>query len=154
MQSRSSELFAAEREFDLSRAFQEVAARANAARVTIYPVNGGGLTTNSVADVSQQADRRYTPTPNNDRVRAVNVKAGPGILAEETGGVRDLRTRTDLRSPSRRSQTTCAAATLSASARPTRRMGAATRCAWKSGARASRFGTASRTSTSRQARRR
>jgi VWFA-related protein len=87
MQSHSSELYAAEQEFDLSRAFQKVAARANAARVTIYPVDGGGLTTNSIADVSQQGDRRYTPTPNNDRVRAANVKAGPGILAEETGGV-------------------------------------------------------------------
>lgn len=86
LRSHSSELYAAEREFDLSHAFQEVAARANAARVTIYPVDAGGLTTNSIADVSQP-DRRFTPTPNNDRVRSANVEAGPSILADETGGV-------------------------------------------------------------------
>jgi VWFA-related protein len=83
--NKASELLAAEREFDLSRAFQELAARANAARVTIYPLDGRGLTTYSAGDVSQES-RRYTPTARNDAVRNANLKAGPWILAEETGG--------------------------------------------------------------------
>jgi VWFA-related protein len=82
--SHASELLAAEQEFDLSRAFRELGARANAARVTIYPIDGGGLTTWSVGDVSQS--RRYTPTARNDAVRRANLKAGPWILADETGG--------------------------------------------------------------------
>ena len=86
MASRASELVAPMQEFDLSRALQDLAARANAARVTIYPVDGGGLATFSVSDVSR-GDRRYTPTPRNDSVRTANLKAGPWILAEETGGI-------------------------------------------------------------------
>lgn len=86
MSSRASELFAPMQEFDLARALKDLAARANAARVTIYPIDGGGLATFSAADVSR-SDRRYTPTPRNDSVRAANLKAGPLILADETGGV-------------------------------------------------------------------
>jgi VWFA-related protein len=85
-QNRPSDLYAPAQEFDLSRALRELAARASAARVTIYPIDGAGLTTHSIADASQPG-RRFTPSPGNDLVRAANVRAGPQILAEYTGGV-------------------------------------------------------------------
>jgi VWFA-related protein len=86
LQSHASELFSAAQPFDLSRSLQELAARANAARVTLYPIDGAGLTAPSSSDVSF-ADRRFTPTARNDFVRRVNLKAGPGILADQTGGL-------------------------------------------------------------------
>jgi VWFA-related protein len=78
-------LFAPLREYDMSRAFQAVAARANAARVTLYPVDASGLQGFSSADVSQ-ASRRFVPSPKTDMIRAANLRAGQSILAEETGG--------------------------------------------------------------------
>jgi VWFA-related protein len=72
-------------EHDMSRALQDLAARASAARVTVYPVDAAGLRPPSVADVSY-GDRRFTPSPRNDSVREANLRAGPWILAEETGG--------------------------------------------------------------------
>jgi VWFA-related protein len=72
--------------YDLSRDWQELAARANAARVTFYPVDAAGLRTASVADVAHE-QRRFAPTSSNDRVREANERAAPGILAEATGGV-------------------------------------------------------------------
>jgi VWFA-related protein len=72
-------------EFDLARALQRMAARANAARVTIYPLDGEGLRGHSLADVSH-ADRRYTPSPANDWIRESNRRSGTWIMANETGG--------------------------------------------------------------------
>lgn len=80
-----SALFAPMQEYDMSRAFQALAARANAARVTLYPVDGSGLQGFSLADVSQ-ANRRFVPSPKTDAIRVTNLKAGQSILAEETGG--------------------------------------------------------------------
>jgi VWFA-related protein len=80
-----SALFAPMQEYDLSRAFQALAARANAARVTLYPVDASGLQAFSLTDVSQ-ANRRFVPSPKTDAIRVTNLKAGPSILAEETGG--------------------------------------------------------------------
>jgi hypothetical protein len=71
---------------DLSRALRELAARANAARVTLYAIDGAGLTTLSSADVSY-GDRRFTPSAHNDLVLRTNLRAGPSILADQTGGV-------------------------------------------------------------------
>jgi VWFA-related protein len=79
------ELFAPLHEYDMSRAFQALAARANAARVTLYPVDGSGLAGFSVGDVSQ-ASRQFVPSPQTDMIRMANLKAGQSILAEETGG--------------------------------------------------------------------
>jgi VWFA-related protein len=80
-----SALFAPMQEYDMSRAFQALAARANAARVTLYPIDGSGLQGFSLADVSQ-ANRRFVPSPKTDAIRVTNLKAGQSILAEETGG--------------------------------------------------------------------
>lgn len=80
-----STLFAPMQEYDLSRAFQALAARANAARVTLYPIDASGLQGFSVGDVSQ-ANRLFVPSPKTDMIRTANLKAGQSILAEETGG--------------------------------------------------------------------
>ncbi|MGE0454291.1 MAG: VWA domain-containing protein [Vicinamibacteria bacterium] len=80
-----SQLFAAMQEADMSAGLKQAAARANAARVTIYPLDAAGLTTASASDVSH-GSRRYAPTPRNDSVREANLRAGPFILAEQTGG--------------------------------------------------------------------
>ena len=82
----ASSLLAPMNEIDLSTVLRALAARAGAARVTIYPLDGGGLSTHSVADVSY-ADRRYVPSAQTDTIRATNLQAGEWILAEETGGV-------------------------------------------------------------------
>lgn len=72
--------------YDVSRLLQELAARANAARVTLYPVDAAGLTSPSTGDPSNDS-RRFTPSARNDSVARANFRAGPGILADETGGV-------------------------------------------------------------------
>jgi VWFA-related protein len=80
-----SALFSPMQEYDLSRAFQALAARANASRVTLYPVDASGVQAFSVGDVSQ-ANRSFVPSPKTDMIRAANLKAGQSILADETGG--------------------------------------------------------------------
>ncbi len=80
-----SALFSPMQEYDLSRAFQALAARANASRVTLYPVDASGVQAFSVGDVSQ-ANRLFVPSPKTDMIRAANLKAGQSILADETGG--------------------------------------------------------------------
>jgi VWFA-related protein len=85
LQRNFGEVFAPMQEHDLSRALQALAARANAARVTVFPIDGSGLQGLSAGDVSQ-ADRRFVPSPQTDMVRRANLKAGQSILAEETGG--------------------------------------------------------------------
>ena len=69
----------------MARAFQALAARANAARVTLYPIDASGLQGFSLGDPSQ-ANRRFVPSPKTDAIRVTNLKAGQSILAEETGG--------------------------------------------------------------------
>lgn len=81
-----SALIGAAIRYDVSRPLQELAARANAARVTLYPVDAAGLTSLSSGDPSH-ASRRFTPSARNDSVARANFRAGPGILADETGGV-------------------------------------------------------------------
>jgi VWFA-related protein len=80
-----STLFAPMQEYDLSRAFQALGARANAARVTLYPIDGSGLQGYSAGDLSQ-TDRRFIPSPKTDSIRFANLRAGQSILADETGG--------------------------------------------------------------------
>ncbi|MBK5256952.1 MAG: VWA domain-containing protein [Vicinamibacteria bacterium] len=76
---------AAAQEFDTSEPLRAVVARANAARVSIYPIDGGGLRPSSIADISQ-ADRRYVPSAGNDILRETNLRAPLNLLGEETGG--------------------------------------------------------------------
>ncbi|MEO5761825.1 MAG: VWA domain-containing protein, partial [Vicinamibacteria bacterium] len=81
----ASALFVPMLEFDTSQALREATARANAARVTLYPIDARGLTGFSSMDLSQ-ADRRYIPSAGNDMVKEANLTAQYHLLAEETGG--------------------------------------------------------------------
>ena len=85
LQRDFSTLVAPMQEYDLSRPLQALAARANAARATLYAIDASGLGDSSLADPSQ-ADRRFVPSPKTARIHAENLKAGQWILAEETGG--------------------------------------------------------------------
>jgi hypothetical protein len=78
-------IFAAMQEFETSPPLKEVAARANAARVTFYPIDARGLTGLSSADITQ-TDQRFVPSPRNDMVRDANLTALLHLLGEETGG--------------------------------------------------------------------
>jgi VWFA-related protein len=80
-----STLVAPMQEYDLAPALRALAARANAARVVLYPVDASGLGGYSVADPSQ-GGRQFVPSPTTDRMRTENLKSGQWILAEETGG--------------------------------------------------------------------
>ena len=91
-----STLLAPMQEYDLSRALQDLAAHANTARLTIYPLDGAGLQAPSLADVSR-AERRYTPSPRTDAVQKANREAGEWILGEETGGYPILNTNNPAR---------------------------------------------------------
>ena len=81
----ASAIFAAMQELGTAKTIQEVTARANAARVTLYPIDARGLTGLSSADISQ-ADRAYVPSAGNDMIRDANLKAPLQRLAEDTGG--------------------------------------------------------------------
>lgn len=86
----ASQIFAAMQEFETSSPLKAVTARANAARVTFYPIDARGLTTLSSADISQP-DQRYVPSARNDMVRDANLTALLHLLGEETGGFAMLK---------------------------------------------------------------
>ena len=81
----STQIFAAMQEIETSPAFKEAAARANAARVTFYPIDARGLMSATAMDMSR-GDRRYIPTAKNDFIRDANLVNSYQLLAEETGG--------------------------------------------------------------------
>src|SRR5262249_39714496 len=76
-----STLVAPMQEYDLAPALRALAARANAARVVLYPVDAKGIEGLSVADPSE-GSRRYVPSATTDRMRVENLKSGQWILAE------------------------------------------------------------------------
>jgi VWFA-related protein len=78
-------LLAPMQEYDLTSALRSLAARANASRVALYPLDAVGLGGVSLADPAE-GNRRYAPSPKTARLRAENLKAGEWILANETGG--------------------------------------------------------------------
>lgn len=80
-----SQIFAAMQEIETSSVLKDAAARANAARVTFYPIDARGLMTATAMDISR-ADRRYIPTAKNDFIRDANLVNSYQLLAEETGG--------------------------------------------------------------------
>jgi VWFA-related protein len=84
-QSDFSTLLAPMQEYDMSRAFQSLSARAGAARVTFYPVDASGLRGPPLGDLSEP-DRRYVPSTKTVAVRTQNRRAGQWILADRTGG--------------------------------------------------------------------
>jgi VWFA-related protein len=81
-----SMLLAPMRDYDMSRAFRALASRANAARVTLYPVDAAGTRGSSLAD-PEWSDRSFVPSTRTDAMRVDNLKSGQFILADETGGV-------------------------------------------------------------------
>lgn len=85
-----SRLHAAMLERDTSRLLEEVAARANRARVTFYPIDARGLASPAAMDVSR-GSRRFVPSARNDAVRDANVTALLHLLARETGGFPTLK---------------------------------------------------------------
>lgn len=85
LQREGSQIFAAMQEIETSPAFKAAAARANAARVTFYPLDARGLMSATAMDMSR-GDRRYIPTAKNDFIRDANLVNSYQLLAEETGG--------------------------------------------------------------------
>ena len=85
VQTDFSALFAPMQEYDMSRALSALAAHANAARVSFYPIDGSGVRAAALADASW-VNRRFVPSEKTGRIRAQNLKSGQEILADETGG--------------------------------------------------------------------
>lgn len=85
-----STVFAAMQEFETSPALREVTARANAARVSLYPLDSRGLAASATADFALN-DRRFAPSPRSDMVKDANLNNPLQLLAEETGGFAMLR---------------------------------------------------------------
>ena len=81
----SSQIFAAMQEIETSPTLKDAAARANAARVTFYPIDARGLMSATAMDLSR-GNRRFIPTAKNDFVRDANLVNSYQLLAEETGG--------------------------------------------------------------------
>jgi len=83
---RESSVLLESREFDASRRIQELAAQANANRVTFYTIDAGGLRTYS----SASAERQTAGTPGMstfiDSQNIYNLQAPLLTLAEDTGG--------------------------------------------------------------------
>ena len=90
MRKDASAILAPMQEFETSNLLREATARANASRVTFYPIDSRGLTGFSAADISQ-SDRRYVPSAKDDMVRDANLVNPYRLLAEETGGFAMIR---------------------------------------------------------------
>lgn len=85
LQREYSQVFAAMQEIETSAILKEASARANAARVTFYPIDARGLMTATAMDISRP-NRRYLPSAKNDFIRDANLVNPYQQLAEETGG--------------------------------------------------------------------
>jgi len=86
----ASAIYAPMQEFETSGALREATARANAARVTLYPLDSRGLEAFSSVDVSR-GDRRYVASARSDSVRDANLVNPHRLLADETGGFAIIR---------------------------------------------------------------
>ena len=98
---RQSETDALEREWDDTTRFNRLSAFSNANRVTIYPVDAGGIRASSSVDPSLSGpigaadgggagglrlSTVLVPSSQNDRLRGDNLQATLSLLADETGG--------------------------------------------------------------------
>ena len=98
---RQSETDALEREWDDTTRFNRLSAFSNANRVTIYPVDAGGIRASSSVDPSLSGpigaadgggagglrlSTVLVPSNQNDRLRVDNLQATLSLLADETGG--------------------------------------------------------------------
>jgi VWFA-related protein len=70
-------------QYDASRRFQELAAQANAHRVTFYTLEATGLRVSSAADASQSNPQLGVQV---EQIHFSNLQAPLQMLAEETGG--------------------------------------------------------------------
>jgi len=86
----ASQIYAPMQEFETSSMLLEAAARANAARVTFYPIDARGLSSLSSADISQP-NREYIPSAKNDSIKNANLVNQYRLLADETGGFAIIR---------------------------------------------------------------
>lgn len=85
-----SQIYAAMQEIETSPVLKEASARANAARVTFYPIDARGLMSATAMDISR-GNRRFIPTAKNDFIRDANLVNSYQLLAEETGGFPMIR---------------------------------------------------------------
>lgn len=73
-------------EYDLSRRFSELSAKANANRVTFYTIDARGLTVSSAASVEQASLSHAGQMSFIDTVNNSNLQSPLQMIAEETGG--------------------------------------------------------------------
>jgi VWFA-related protein len=73
-------------EFDASRRFEELAAHANANRVSFYTIDAAGLRVSSASDVSDFGRGQAGSLQFVDSVRTHNLQSPLQLLAEKTGG--------------------------------------------------------------------
>ena len=90
LKSDFSSVLSAMQEIETSPVFRDAAARANAARVTFYPIDARGLVGQTSMDLSR-GNKRYIPSGKNDFVRDANLVNPYQTLAEETGGFALIR---------------------------------------------------------------
>jgi VWFA-related protein len=86
----ASSISAAMQEIDASSVLAETVARANAARVSFYPIDARGLSGLSSADI-ERGDRRYVASAKTDGVKDANLVNQYRYLAEQTGGFAMIR---------------------------------------------------------------
>lgn len=85
LHKEAPQILAAMQEIETSSLLKEASARANAARVTFYPIDARGLMSATNMDISRW-DRRFIPGAKNDFIRDANLVNSYQLLAEETGG--------------------------------------------------------------------
>ncbi|MBP9945073.1 MAG: VWA domain-containing protein [Vicinamibacteria bacterium] len=85
LHKEGTQILAAMQEIETSSLMKEASARANAARVTFYPIDARGLMSATSMDISRW-DRRFIPGAKNDFIRDANLVNSYQLLAEETGG--------------------------------------------------------------------
>jgi VWFA-related protein len=81
----SSEIQSPRQENDASAVLRALAARANAGRLTVYPLDASGLAVSALADPSRE-DRRYVPSARTEFVRLENLRGPLELIAADTGG--------------------------------------------------------------------
>lgn len=81
-------------EWDQTAMFNRFSSLSNASRVTLYPVDAGGVRASSSVDVTTDPTYRsdyrlsnvFVPSNQNDRLRIDNLQTTLHLLADETGG--------------------------------------------------------------------
>src|SRR5262245_34938324 len=85
LQKDFGRVFGRMEEYDVTSELRDLTARANAARVTFYPLDASGLEAPAGGDASS-GERRYMRSPRTETLRVSNVRATLELLAQETGG--------------------------------------------------------------------